>query len=49
MEINLRLMVTKVMPKIVEILKARFPNLTAEESVKLTAEIAEAVMGAQKQ
>ena len=37
-------MVVKVMPKIVEILKARFPNLTAEEAVKLASEISEAIL-----
>lgn len=41
MQINSRTMVMKVMPAVVAKLKERFPNLTAEEAVKLAGEICE--------
>lgn len=42
--LNTRLMVTVVMPEIVKVLKARFPNLTAEEAVKLAGEISDVIL-----
>lgn len=41
---NMRDAVTKLMPAFVKILKERFPNLTAEESVRLAGDLAEAVI-----
>ncbi len=44
-----RTVVTKVMPAVVKILKARFPNLTAEETVKLAGDICDAVTACEKE
>jgi hypothetical protein len=38
-------MLLTAMPEVVRILKKRFPNLTAEEVVKLASDILEAVRG----
>ena len=44
-----RTVVLKVMPGVVKILKERFPNLGAEESVLLASRIAEVVREAHKE
>jgi hypothetical protein len=43
-QINTRVMVTKVMPAVVAVLKKRFPNLTAEDSVMLAGEICDCIL-----
>jgi hypothetical protein len=45
---NTRTVVLDLMPAFVAILKERFPNLTAEESVSLAGKLADAVAKVEK-